>query len=425
MESKENYYLNDFIEDIPKFVSHWGFFIIIITCIFILIGTIFIQYPEKIVSRLIITSSNPTIYLNTLVSGKIKNIYHENNTYVDSGSVLIVLESNENYDEINDLKKLLKDFNFFFINKNLKFDHLFEKNFKNIGIFNNEYYNLKKNYEEYFFLISNNFNKEKKNNNEIKIKYYESINKDISKQLLLLEEELVIENKKLDDNKYLFEKNIYSKDLVNSQKQTVIQKEVAIINLKKESQNNKVLIEEYKKNTIELDEFFINKQKDLIIGMKSSYDKLISELIKWEKNYLIISPISGNLNFLLPLKPNFYITEYKNVLAVIPSFSKIEAFAYSPISGSGKINVGQKAILKIDNYPDTEYGTILGNVETISEVPFENQYLLKINLPNGLLTSNKKTLEFKNEMTGAAEIITDDVSLFTRIFNNIRKIFTK
>ena len=52
-------------------------------------------------------------------------------------------------------------------------------------------------------------------------------------------------------------------------------------------------------------------------------------------------------------------------------------------------------------------------------------YALDIEFPNGLVTTYDKRLAYKQEMKGAAEIITDDIRLIERIFYQLKSILEK
>ncbi|GIQ58261.1 hypothetical protein Flavo103_13970 [Flavobacterium collinsii] len=99
-------------------------------------------------------------------------------------------------------------------------------------------------------------------------------------------------------------------------------------------------------------------------------------------------------------------------------------------NGSGKVKVGQGVIVKLNNYPFNEYGSIKGRVRRISLVTnqqtlSDNQnkissYLVDIDLPNGLKTNYGVELNFHAEAKGTAEIITEDRRLIERFFDNLR-----
>ena len=94
---------------------------------------------------------------------------------------------------------------------------------------------------------------------------------------------------------------------------------------------------------------------------------------------------------------------------------------------SGKVKKGQKVIIKLENYPSEEWGSLEGSIESISEVPKqgeENQYTVYIGV-SSLSTSYGKQVEFKQEMQGTAEIILEELSILQRIFYQVRKAFER
>ena len=63
-----------------------------------------------------------------------------------------------------------------------------------------------------------------------------------------------------------------------------------------------------------------------------------------------------------------------------------------------------------------------GFVKHVSPMPQKESYAIEVTLPDKLMTSYKKTLAYKEEMEGAADIITEELSVFDRIFHQFRKI---
>jgi len=61
----------------------------------------------------------------------------------------------------------------------------------------------------------------------------------------------------------------------------------------------------------------------------------------------------------------------------------------------------------------------------LTEIPNENSYQVEITLNNGMTSSYNKLLTFTPEMTGSAEIVTDDLRVMQRIFNQFNKLFDR
>jgi HlyD family secretion protein len=93
------------------------------------------------------------------------------------------------------------------------------------------------------------------------------------------------------------------------------------------------------------------------------------------------------------------------------------------------VKSGQQVNIRFNNFPDNEYGIVRGKVKNISLVPTRNEtginYVLNIDLPQGLTTTYGKELPYLPEMKAQADIITDNVSLLERLIMPIRKILTE
>jgi HlyD family secretion protein len=93
--------------------------------------------------------------------------------------------------------------------------------------------------------------------------------------------------------------------------------------------------------------------------------------------------------------------------------------------GYGKVEVGQKVNVRLDNYPFHEYGMLQGVVVKLGLLPDKNRYSVGVKFPDGLNTTYKYELPFSAEMVGSAEIITRDKRLLQRIFDSIAKLINR
>jgi hypothetical protein len=96
------------------------------------------------------------------------------------------------------------------------------------------------------------------------------------------------------------------------------------------------------------------------------------------------------------------------------------AFGSFSVAKAGKLKEHNKAIIKLHSYPYREYGAIDGYVEKISDFPIDGMYSVKIRLPNKLETGYDKKIDFKQRLSGDAELITENRSLLSRIFSNFK-----
>ncbi|MFY8111710.1 MAG: HlyD family efflux transporter periplasmic adaptor subunit, partial [Flavobacterium sp.] len=173
-----------------------------------------------------------------------------------------------------------------------------------------------------------------------------------------------------------------------------------------------------------------NKETELIIKLYNSYYYLLDAIKKWEQTYVFIAPISGRIDYLSFLKNDDFIQSGQEMFKIIPNKNEIIGQVNLPEQGSGKVKIGQDVIIKLDNYPYNEYGSVKGKVSRISLATNEqtlsnkenkvNAYLVQVHLTDGLKTNYGTVLNFHAEAKGTAEIITEDRRLIERFFDNLK-----
>ena len=75
--------------------------------------------------------------------------------------------------------------------------------------------------------------------------------------------------------------------------------------------------------------------------------------------------------------------------------------------------------IRLDGFPYQEFGSIPATVKDISNVPQGVTYQIELEVPGTLVTTYNKTIPFRQEMQGTANIITEDRRILERIFDRI------
>jgi hypothetical protein len=86
---------------------------------------------------------------------------------------------------------------------------------------------------------------------------------------------------------------------------------------------------------------------------------------------------------------------------------------------------GQIVRMKLDDYPFKEFGVASGRVKSVSLVAQQGQQLVSVSINYPIITSYRRTIVFKQEMTGEALVITDDRRLISRLFGAVRRSVTQ
>ena len=146
---------------------------------------------------------------------------------------------------------------------------------------------------------------------------------------------------------------------------------------------------------------------------------LLNAVAEWEKNYLLTAPADGTVAFMQLWKRNQYVEAGETMFVIVPHDAALPVGkALLPMEGIGKVRTGQRVIIRLPAFPEQEFGTIEGRVESVSPVPDEQgRFVLEIALPQGLTTRYGKELPLIKTMTGTASIVTKEKSLLSRLLN--------
>jgi len=196
-----------------------------------------------------------------------------------------------------------------------------------------------------------------------------------------------------------------------------------------ELSNTESAIADYKSKVDQLEIQHVSRMQNLQADLVNTYDDLMDNLKAWEQRYVFKSPINGKVEFLQFWHNNQYVQSNENIFEIVPKQNKVIGQVFLPSLGAGKVKVGQDAIIKLNNYPYQEFGSILGKVRSISLVTNvmkgANQnnidtYLVEISLPASLKTNFGNSLDFKYELKGTVDIISKHRRLLERLFDNLK-----
>jgi len=162
--------------------------------------------------------------------------------------------------------------------------------------------------------------------------------------------------------------------------------------------------------------------------LKNASQNLNIVLLAWEQQFLLKAPIDGTVTVFDIWNTYQNVNIGETLFTIVPNNAKdIIGRVTLPVRNSGKVKNGQKVIIKLDNYPFEEWGGLTGIIKNISEVPKQGDdtfYTLYVEV-NDMTTTFDKTIVFKQEMRGSAEIVIEELSVLERVFYELRKLFER
>ncbi|MEK6155026.1 HlyD family efflux transporter periplasmic adaptor subunit [Flavobacteriaceae bacterium 3-367] len=416
--------IREILEKTPIGILKWGTTLIFLAVVIMFISFWLIKYPDVIQCQAIITTKVPPQKVYSRSRGRLDTLLVKDNQKVNINTPLAVIENTANFEDIIRLKSTIDTI----VVNNQFFNYpLNSMPILSLGEIDSDYALFENNYIEYLL------NKELKPYlNEAVANRYSIL--ELKKRLTSLQSqkeiyqsEIKFIDKELQRNKTLLDKGVISE-------QDYDNKLLEFKKAQRDSKNFETLISQTKEeisNAYRISKGTeINRTREELISLKNviqTFNQLKKSIKDWENQYLMKSNMNGKVSYMNYWSVNQTVSQGDLVFTIIPTKNQLfVAKLRTPLTNSGKIKLGQNVNIKLVNYPHHEYGILKGRVEKVSEIPDNDGfYLVDVVLPIELITSYKKKINFKQEMSCTAEIITEDLRLLERFFYQIKQIMER
>ena len=414
--------VQEILTRMPNWMIRWGNVVILIILIIVFLVSWFIRYPDIISTQIVITTQIPPEKLITKTSGKIEALLVKDRVIVTKNTPLAVIENTANYNDVFLLKSIVDTIN---IDKSrFPFQLLASAQLGDIessfAVFQKEYSADELNKQLQPYKVDGVANSLES------IQLKERLNL-LESQKSINQNELALGKLDLDRFQTLFNKGIIAAQELEKHKLTYLQSEKSYKSLLSSISSLKSSLNELsrssKTSTINENKENVNLERNVI----QAFYQLKKNIKDWELNYVLRSSIDGKVTFLQIWTENQTINVGDNVFSIIPTnesvyIGKLKA----PSLNSGKIKVGQDVNIRLANYPDREFGILKGKIKNIALTPDKDgNLLIDVSLPNGIETSYKKQIVFQQEMSGSADIVSEDLRLLERLLYQFRDVFKR
>ncbi|MDR3061033.1 MAG: HlyD family secretion protein [Dysgonamonadaceae bacterium] len=409
---------------VPPFILRWGICIVGIICAVLLTGSAVFKYPDTISAVVTLTGTTPSAGIVARSSGKILKIYVKDNQQVQAGDYLALIENPAEVSDVLFLKNYLKQQNQY--PDSISLSSLPPKQMK-LGSLQSLYASYYMTLSDYIQFNHLNYYLKKIEYMKDRIRRNEDYYEQVLRQKNLIGEQLKLTRIQFTRDSTLNRKGILSQEEFERSRNQYLQGLLSLENILSTLANLQIQIAQMQEALLDTEYQYEDKKRTLETQLKSQMTQLQTEIQTWEMNYVLSSPISGEITFTNYWTENQNVTAGENIFHVIPSENTtLTGKALLPTERSGKVAVGQKVNIHFNNFPDNEFGMVRGTVQNISLVPSKgnntNNYVIEIGLPEGLKTTYNKELPFLHEMEGQADIITEDLSVLERFFLPLKRI---
>lgn len=414
--------VQELMSQIPAWILRWGICLVGIILSGMLVGACFFEYPDTLTADIVVTTAAPPIEIYAQTTGNLEYVNIKNHQPVDSGMVMAAIESTARYgdvafvrNEIDSWKKQIRSL--------AELDEALRYRQLSLG-------NMQAAFAEFTTILQNYLQYKEEDYYQKKI----DMKKKLQKEKTALEQnnksartlhkkQAVIASKLFRRDSILYSQKLISEEAYNNAEQAYLHNNHTAID--DQDTQTQMGIDRLNDQETILDLRWQQQktESEMIQSLYNSCEQLTNAIRQYEKDYLLKAPISGIVNMMGSWEKNVYVEAGSLIVIIIPNEKSVSmGRAKLPVAGAGKVKTGLEVKVRLDNFPENEYGYIKGVVKSVSAIPDEkSNYFLEISFPQGLMTNYRLELPQSKTMIGTAEIIVKDKRLIEAFLEPIVK----
>lgn len=423
--------VQEIMGEMPSWLLCHGITVLFVIVIFLLVGSWFFKYPDVIQTEIVVTSMEQPATITAHSTGKIDSFLTKNNIknniMVTAGTPLAVIQNPAKTQDMLTLIKMIHAWEASEYSETVAKELFTGKSFS-LGPVQYAYNTFVSCLDDYLSYKESNYYTQRIALQKLQMltqkEYYNDIVKQVSAERKQLQSNKnIVEQDSIRGVKKMIPESEYNTSLIH-----FMQNKQSLFLLSTSVKQTEIQLMRDKENLLKLQQQAAERETEYRLSLQNAKKILISQVRLWERNYLLSSPINGIITPMYDSwNRNQNVKVGEVVFMVMPANRRpIKGKALLPAHGAGKVQVGQRVNVRISNFPDLEFGYLLGKVEKISNIPdARGFYAVDVSFPNGMKTNYGKLLPVFPQMRGNADIITENLRLIERFFMPIKKIIKK
>jgi len=416
--------VEDMLGRVPGWITRNGSIMFLFLLALLIFGSWVFRYPDIKRARILVTSVNPAANIEARTSGKIVDLFVNDNDMVTAGDVLAMIENPASYEDVLRLKSGLAFLDTIPIEEVT--EYLPELNNVQLGTIQTGYSIFLKAYRDYMEFRRLDYHQRRIELLRTELVRQQEYSRSLSERARIAEEEYNLAQRQSNRDADLYIESVVSQsDMEKSHSETLAKRNKwqEIVSLIAE---NNISVGRIGEQIVDLELKQQGEQSQNINTLEESLNNLKASIASWEQSYLLVAPISGGVTFTRFWSENQNVESGEKVLTIVPDESGSMVGKISlPTEGAGKVKPGHQVNIQFDNYPHLQYGMVKGYVSNISKFADDDYYTVEVELPAGLRTYYDFDIPFSQNMQGQAEILTDKMRMLHRVLNPIRSAVTK
>jgi len=400
----------------PSWLVRYGTMVALLVVVGLACISVMVEYPDVVKGDITILSSDPARSLFAQRSNYIDQVLVNNEDTVKTGDLLMVFKNQANFIDVLHLEELLASVT------DRSPEALLELNPPRdmmLGELQPAIYDFFEKQTE--FRNQRSQRRERPSERELRTQLrqiQQLLNSDRSRKFNL-ESQLDLVNQRRARNKNLLERKEVDYGTVRR-----IEEEVYALNREMQGLESSIRTREFDIQKIQrqINDLQVENRESTNTAfsrLEESFVNLRDRLGNWKKDYLLTSPIGGVVLFTHDnLRSQQYITAQSELMMILPTErTQTVGRMMVDLKGAAKVNPGQKVVVKLISFPVNEFGAVIGEVEWKGSVPNDDNIMVNVDFPNGLVTNRGNVIDPIRELKGQAQVITQDRKFVEMIFD--------
>lgn len=404
----------------PRWLARWGATVMVGVVAFLVALAWLIHYPDVVTANVIVTTPLPPATVVAQASGHLENLTVRDGDSITSGTVLARIHNSADPEALTRLEAVLEKWRG---DQRPSEDEIAALARLPLGELEGDYAAVARAHAAYSWHVTADPIGVQMRSLQVQRAPLQDKIENLQRQQILLAQEIPVAERGFARARDLARNQDVSLQILDDRERAVIEAKRALQANLVELDNNRLDLARIDQTLTELTVRDRQQRQDLLVALQEAVKTLSGKVALWERTYVLRAPISGKVSLSNFWTDSQFVRAGDEVLAIVPAKAGVPIGKVAlPINRAGSVQVGQSVFIRLDNYPGEQFGLLKGRVAEISPVPLGAHYAVEVALPDGLMTTFGRHLQYQQEMQGQAEIVIEDLRVIDRIFYQFRRL---
>ncbi len=403
----------------PPWMARFGTLLALLVVVALGYISYFIEYPVVVDAGITVSSKEPPKRLVSNISGRVQSILVENEAAVKENDVIVVFKSNARLEDMLTLESKMMMMEAPTDSALLAFSvpDTFVLGAVKEPLY--DFYRQQKVRQQY---EENPYDKYSIDQLERELQKIQSIIRSDLRRIENLDSQIKLVQERLGREEKLVRDNLLAESRIEKTRESLLSLQRMRESVESSIKNRELEEERIRAEKTGVREGSVESKKQAGIELRERFNDLQRAVEEWMFKYVITAPVAGVVSlYMEDITEQQFVEEGFEIGVVVPQLEQeAKGTIWLPVAKASPVKPGKKVVVSFEVYPVLEFGSTIGRVESISQVPINGQVALTIDFPRGLITEFGRELDASQTMKGKANIIIKDKRFIERIFEHFR-----